>query len=137
MGSHDGGVDEQPRQVGLLQGLEDGLPAAVLGPAVEALQDCVGLAEAFGQIGPGSASTSDPEHGIDEEAVVMSVTAGVAGFAGEQRSEAFELFVGEFVAAHGRSVACACRGLRSRAQANAAEPKKDAASMKILFVITA
>src|SRR5690554_2781925 len=47
MGSNRGRVDHQPFQVGLLQGLEDTGPDALLGPAVEALEDTVPVAVAL------------------------------------------------------------------------------------------
>jgi hypothetical protein len=84
----DGRVQHEPLGVGLLQHLEDGLPAAQLGPAVEALVDRVVLAEALGEIGGSSRSgrtrSGDPEYGVEEEAVVGGVASGVAGLTGEQ-----------------------------------------------------
>ena len=74
-------VQHEPLQVRLLQGLEDRLPAAFLGPAVEALENRVGLAVSFGQVLPGRSSAGDPKHSVDEAPVVMGVAARVAGFA--------------------------------------------------------
>src|SRR5512135_3773886 len=40
------------------------------GPAVEPLEGAVPVTEPLGQVTPGGTGTSDPEHGVDEEAVV-------------------------------------------------------------------
>jgi hypothetical protein len=84
-----------------LHSLEYRFPAAFFAPSVKALKDGVVLTEALRQIGPGCPGTVDPEHGINEEAVVLGSASGVAFFAGQQRFDTLPLFVGDLVASHG------------------------------------
>ncbi|MCY4006069.1 MAG: hypothetical protein OXE84_04460 [Rhodobacteraceae bacterium] len=53
-------------------------------PAPEALEDTVPLAEVRGEVAPGGAGTGMPEDGLNEEAVVLGGTAGVARLAGTE-----------------------------------------------------
>jgi len=77
-----GAVEEEPFQVGILQGQEHPLPDPLLGPAIEPLPDGVPVAEAFGEVSPGGAGLGDPEHGVHEEAVIFGRDAGVTGLSG-------------------------------------------------------
>ena len=56
------------------------------------------LTEAFGQVGPGNPGSSDPEHSVDEGAIVLGSASGVAFFSKQQVLDAFPVFVGDFVA---------------------------------------
>ncbi len=84
VGPDDGGVQDQPLQVGVLQGREGALPDPLLGPAAEALPDVVPGAEALGQVAPGGAGLGDLQHRIDKEAVIPCGDAGIPRLAGEQ-----------------------------------------------------
>jgi hypothetical protein len=101
VGADHGGVEHQPLQVGNLQGLEDLLPDALARPAVEAAPHGVPLAEALGQVAPRGAGLADPQHGVDEEPVVLGGGAGVGGLAGEQVLDPLPVSVADLVAAHG------------------------------------
>src|SRR6516162_5114400 len=83
VGADDGGVEDEPLQVGVLQGLEDPLPGALLGPAVEAPPHGVPVAEALGEVAPGGAGLGDPQDGVEEEPVVPGGPAGLAGPPGQ------------------------------------------------------
>jgi len=76
-------VDDHPFQVGVLECDEDPLPDPLGGPAIEPLPDRVRLAEPLREVTPGGPGLADPEHGIDEEAVVLGGHAGIARLAGE------------------------------------------------------
>jgi hypothetical protein len=78
-----GAVVDHPLQVGVLQGLEDPLPHPLLGPLVEPLPDRAPRVEPSGEVAPRGSGLGDPEHGVDEAAVVLGGHAGVAGLAGE------------------------------------------------------
>lgn len=91
-------IEHEPLQVRLLQRFEDGLPAPLLCPAVEALENGVGLAVPFGQVLPRRAGARDPKHGVDERTVVLSVAAGVARLARKQRFYALVIGVRDLVA---------------------------------------
>lgn len=82
MSTDDRGVEEQPVHIGVLHGVEEALPRAVLAPAVEASEDRVPRAEAFGQVAPRSALVGDEVDGVEEEAVVASGASSVADLAG-------------------------------------------------------
>ena len=101
MGAHDTRVEHDPFEVRLLKSLENGLPVAFFGPSGEAFVDGVVLAEAFGQVLPGCAGAGNPEHGIDEEAIILGIAAWFAGLSRQQGLDAFEVFVGDGVAVHG------------------------------------
>ncbi len=55
----------------LLQGLQDTQPVARITPTVETAGDSPDFAIAFGQVAPGCSGTQDPEHAVDEWAVVF------------------------------------------------------------------
>jgi hypothetical protein len=102
MGPHNRGIEHDPVEVSLLESLEDRLPTPLLRPAVEALIHCVVLAEAFWEIGPGSSSVRDPEHGVQKAAVVIGVAARIARFSRKQWPDAIVLLVGQFMASSHR-----------------------------------
>jgi len=81
VGAHDGGIDDQVFEVGVFdQRIENTLPNALLGPSAETLEHAVPVAELFRQIAPGCAGASDPEHRIDEKAIVLAVPSFVSFF---------------------------------------------------------
>ncbi len=100
MGSDHGTVEDQPLEVGVLQGLEDPEPDPLGGPSIEPLPHQVPLAEAFREVTPGGAGLADPEHGIDEETIVRGGHAGVAGPAGEEVLDPLPVFICYRVAIH-------------------------------------
>jgi hypothetical protein len=93
VGADDGGVEDQPLQVVVLEVPEELLPAALARPAAEALPDGVVLAEALRQVAPRRAGLGDPEHGVDEQAVVLRGRAGVALLARQQVLDALPVLV--------------------------------------------
>ena len=88
----------QPFQVRVLQDLEDLPPYALTRPAVEASPDRVPVAEALGQVAPGSTSLGDPQHGVDEQAVVLGGDATKALASGQEVFDAVPIFVADGVA---------------------------------------
>jgi hypothetical protein len=81
VGAHDGGVDDQVFEVGIFhERIEDAFPSAFLGPAAEALENTVPVAERRRQIAPRCARPREPEHSIDEETIVIAVPPFVSLF---------------------------------------------------------
>lgn len=79
----------------------DFFPDAALAPTHEALVDGARLAEAFGQVFPGSTGACDPEDRVDKQTVVVRIAAELAGLSGKQAFDATEVVVGDGVAVHG------------------------------------
>ena len=74
MGAHDGGVDNQVFKVRIFdQRIENAFSHAVLGPAAEALENAVPVAEHGRQIAPGRTRTRDPQHSVDKQTIVLAV----------------------------------------------------------------
>ena len=79
----DGAVDDRVLEVWISrQALEKTLVHAFLGPSLEALGDHIPLPEAIVQITPRRARARDPEHGFEEQAVVLPRTSRIPGLAG-------------------------------------------------------
>ena len=79
VGAHDCGVDDQVLEIGAFnQRVEDAFPNALLGPATEALENAVPVAKRWRQIAPWRACTRDPEHRVDEQAIVFAVPSLVS-----------------------------------------------------------
>ena len=76
------------------------LPYSLFAPSGEAFVDRVGFAEAPGQVFPWCPGACNPEHGIDEKAVVSGIAAWFAGLSGQQGGDALEVLVGDGVAVH-------------------------------------
>ena len=94
VGSDDGRVDHERLQVGVAaERLHDLGPDARLGPAVEPLKGVVPLAEPLRQVAPGGAGARDPEHGVDEQAVVPGGGAGGISPPGQEMFDANPLFI--------------------------------------------
>src|SRR5262249_47465871 len=96
-----GAVEQEPLQVGVLQGQEPPLPGPLLRPAIEPPPDGVPVAEAFGEVPPGGAGLGDPEHGIDEEPVILGRDAGVASLPGQKVSDPLPVLILDLMASHG------------------------------------
>ena len=75
MCAHDGGIDDQVFEIWIFyQRIEKTLPNALLGPSAETLEHAVPVAELSRRIAPWCAGASDPEHRIDEQAIVLAVS---------------------------------------------------------------
>jgi hypothetical protein len=72
VGADHGAVEDEPLQIGVLQLFEDPEPDALGGPPIEPPPDRIRLAETLGKVAPGGSGLADPEHGIDEESVVLA-----------------------------------------------------------------
>ena len=103
VGPNDGRVDHQMFQVGIAaEGLHDARPDAGLGPAVEPLERVVPVSEPLGQVTPGYPGAGDPEHGADEEPIVLGGGSGRLGPPGQEMFDANPLFIRHLEAAgHG------------------------------------
>jgi hypothetical protein len=93
VGADDGGVQDEPLEVFVLEVPEELAPDALARPAVEPPPDGVPVAEAFGQVAPGRAGLGDPQDGVDEQAVVPGGDAGVALLARKQILDAIPILV--------------------------------------------
>lgn len=91
MGADDGRVEDQDVQVGVAQGREDWVPAALLGPAVEAPPLAVAAAQALGEVGPRGTGAGDPQDRIEEAAVVLGNAAVLTVLSGQQVLDAFPI----------------------------------------------
>jgi len=101
VGPDHGTVEDQPLQIGVLQDLEDPEPDALGGPAIVPPPDRVRLAESLGQVAPGGPGLADPEHGVDEESVVLGGDARVSRAAGEEVFDPFPVLIRYRVTMHG------------------------------------
>lgn len=71
MGSHDGRVDHEVLVVGVVcEDLEYLFPDSRLRPASETLVDALPVAVAFGHMAPVRSATQNPQHSIDERAII-------------------------------------------------------------------
>jgi len=74
----DGGVDDQVFKVWIFeQRIENTFPSALLGPSAKALEHAVPLAELIRQVSPGRSRARQPNHRIDEKAIVLAVPSFV------------------------------------------------------------
>src|ERR1700740_3431557 len=72
----NGGVDDQVFEVGTFhQCTEDTFPNAVPGPATEALEHAVPVAEHGRQVAPRRTGPRDPKHRVDEQTIVRAMPA--------------------------------------------------------------
>jgi hypothetical protein len=77
--AHDGGIDDQVFEVRIFdQRIEKTLPNAFLGPSAETLKHAIPVAELFRQIPPRCPGASDPEHRVDEQAIILAVPSFVS-----------------------------------------------------------
>jgi hypothetical protein len=61
------------------------------------------MAEAFGEVAPGGSGLGDPEHGVDEEAVILGVDPGLAGLTRQEVSDPLPVFILDLMTSHGGS----------------------------------
>ena len=95
------GVEEEPLEVGVLDGLEERGPDAALAPAVEPLEDGVPAAELGRERAPRGAGAGDPHDGVEEAPVVVAGAASGAVPSRDEGGEAGVVGVGEGVGRHG------------------------------------
>src|SRR5262249_35079983 len=95
-------VEHQPLQIGVLQGAEGAMPDHVLGPAIEPPPSGVPRAEALGEVAPGGAGLGDPEHGVDEEAIVFGRNAAVTGLSRQEVADPLPVLILDLMASHAR-----------------------------------
>lgn len=73
VGADDGGVDDQVFEVRIIcERFEHAQPDPLGTPPAEASKDAVPLAERFRQITPRRTGSHDPQHALDEHAVVAA-----------------------------------------------------------------
>src|SRR5882672_12486447 len=97
VGAHVSGVDDQVFEVGIFhQRIEDAFPNALLGPAAEALENAVPVAERWRQIAPGRTRTRNPEYSVDKKTIVLAVPALVTFLARNKTLDAPPLRVRQF-----------------------------------------
>ncbi len=101
-----GTVDDYPLQKGVSKLLEDPLPDPLLGPPIEPLPDRAPRPEPLGKVAPRGAGLGDPEHGVDEEAVVFGGDAGVADPTRQEVFDPFPVVIGDLVAAYRKHSGC-------------------------------
>ena len=77
MGADDRGIEDQPFEIGILEGGEDLAPVTFAGEPVEASPLGVPVAESWGQIAPGCTSLGDPEDGINKLPVILGNPADI------------------------------------------------------------
>jgi len=88
----DSGIDDEVLVVRIFtQLVEDMLPNAVLRPSSETLELTVPVPELVRKIAPGRSRSENPEHTIDEAAIVLAVPSLVALFAWTQLLDALPL----------------------------------------------
>ena len=86
MGLAMAGVAHQPLKVRLVDELvEQGFPNAAITPAAEAPVSVFPIAISAWQISPRGAGSQNPQHGIDELAIVLGDAAPLSGLAGQMR----------------------------------------------------
>src|SRR5215213_3078647 len=77
VGAHDGAVEDQVLEVRVVrQGREDAVPHALGGPPAEPPEGAVPAAEDLRQVAPRRPGPHDPQHALDEHAVVAAGRAG-------------------------------------------------------------
>jgi hypothetical protein len=93
-------IEQHGLQVGRLERLEHTLPNARLRPAIESLKDRVPTAKTLGQVAPCRTGSSHPDHGIDEQAIVLGVATRIAWLSRQYIPDAIPFLVRECVAIH-------------------------------------
>jgi hypothetical protein len=94
VGANDGGVAGYFRAPGLLgQSREDPLPAPGRRPAGKALVCAIPAPELLGQIAPRAAGACNPQHRLDEQAVIGGFPAALSGSPWQHRLDTFPLLI--------------------------------------------
>lgn len=94
VGSNDGGVDEDLAKSALSrQRGEDSMPDAGARLARKALVRAIPRAELWWQVTPGTACASNPQHRLDEHAVVFPAAPGIANLARQKVLDSLPLCI--------------------------------------------
>ena len=93
----DGAVDDEPFQVGILEGVEDPAPDSLLGPPVEPSPGAIPVAEALGEVTPGGTGLADPQYSVDEKSVILGGHTNMSVLAGQQVLDVSPAFVRDLV----------------------------------------
>jgi hypothetical protein len=102
VGANHRTIDQQPFQVRILEFSEQPFPNPFPGPAVESPPHAVPVAEALGQVPPGSAGFRDPEDRVDEQAIILGCDPGVAFLARQKILNSIPIVIGDLVTPHDR-----------------------------------
>ena len=98
MGADDRAVDHQVLVVAICrQCLEHPLPYAGMAPVAETLMHRLPLAIPIRQIAPVCARAQNPQATIDEQAVVLAATSGIADLPRQQRCSLCPLDLAQFI----------------------------------------
>lgn len=138
VGAHHRGVDHHPVRIGLLQRLKNSLPSrSFLDPRLKRWYTVSYRPKRSGRSSQGLPGASDPEHRVQEAAIVIRVAAWSAEATGKQL-DPLVLLVGELVAAsHRKKVEEEIQGKNQRmTRATPQCTSKDAASMNLRIVST-
>lgn len=94
MGAYDGAVEQDFCEISILaEGLEQPFPDPFLGPAREARERGMPVAKLRGQVAPGRPRAPDPQHRLQESAVVLGGDPAVARLAGEKTFDSCLLLI--------------------------------------------
>jgi hypothetical protein len=94
---HNGGIDDQVFEVWIFAQLgEKTLPNAFSCPSPETPEHTVPFAKLIGQITPRRSGADQPQHSIDEQAVVLAVPPLITFLARNKRFDALPLRVCQF-----------------------------------------
>nr|WP_170121911.1 hypothetical protein [Hymenobacter nivis] len=100
---HDGRIEHHPAQLRRLQGQKSAFPYAFLGQSAEVPVDRIGLAEAFGQVGPRATRAHDLNDTVEKQAVILGRHPAIGGLARQQGGDGRPLAVGDFMTMHRKS----------------------------------
>lgn len=98
--ANDRGIEHHPFQVRVLQRVKDSLPDALLGPATEPLKDAVPLTESFRQVAPRRSRPHDPQHGVEEQPIVLATATCITRFSRQQVLQPLPLLVRQLKPPH-------------------------------------
>lgn len=95
---HDGAIEQQAFLIGAVgTGKEELFPDARFIPACKAFVDAVPFPEAFGELSPLAASSTDPDDTIDESAALSTLADIDAGTATQEPDDASPLAIGRAI----------------------------------------
>ena len=85
VGAHDGAIEHDGFKISILaEALEQPFPDPLLGPAREARERGMPVAKLRGQVAPGRPRAPDPQHRLQQSAVVLGSDAAITRLAGEK-----------------------------------------------------
>src|SRR5262249_6396544 len=94
------GVDQPGRVEPQLEPLDDPVEQAAAAHLAEPVVDGLPRSEAFGQVAPGGSGVEPPEDPVEHQAVILPLSAPLAGTGREEGSHKLPLLVGKFVPLH-------------------------------------